>query len=82
MSDPLIDTARVDRGAWKLYVGAGVIALAGVMVAHNGAWGPAFLAALLALQAALHPSLRRSWYRIGYLDGYCDAPVDIGEGTP
>lgn len=73
-------TASVDRGAWKLYVGAALVAAMSLVLAVLGAWGGMCLGLALAAWIAAHPYMRRTWYCIGYgagyVDGYSDATTD------
>jgi hypothetical protein len=63
----------VDRGAWKLYAGAALVALSSLVLLGLGNWPSAIMGLSTAALIAVHPYLRRTWYLIGYAQGYMDA---------
>jgi hypothetical protein len=65
----------VDRGTWKLYLGAGLVVLIGLFELALGYWGFALATFTFAFWIGVHPYLRRTWFEIGYDYGY-DEGID------
>lgn len=70
-------TWRVDRGAWKLYLGAGLVALIGIAQLVLGNPAMAIVAWTLAVWIGAHPYMRRTWFEVGYGWGYDEGADDV-----